>query len=251
MNPKLAVFDLDGTLAASKSPVTGQMGTLLARLLEKMPVAVMSGGAWKQFEKQLLPALPSDARLDRLYLFPVSAAECLRYEDGEWRTVYTNRFSDEERERVMTALDEGLEETGMDALPEQVWGERIEDRGAQITFSGLGQEAPIAQKAAWDPDQTKRKPLADALRRKLPDFSIRANAASSIDITREGITKAYGVRELAKLSGISIADMTYTGDALHPGGNDEVVKETGIRTVPVDGPEDTARVIADLIGSPA
>lgn len=247
--PNIAVFDLDGTLAESKSPATKEMGALLARLLRKMPVAVMSGGAWKQFEKQLLPSLPSDALLDRLYLFPTSAAECLRYENGAWKTVYTHRLSDEERARVLRALDEALAKTGMEKPPAKVWGERVEDRGAQITFSGLGQEAPPEEKKAWDPDKKKRGPLVEALKRKLPDFSIRANAMSSVDITRDGITKAYGVRELAKLSGIPIRDMLYVGDALFPGGNDEVVKETGIPTRPVDGPADTATVIEELLTS--
>ncbi len=248
--PRIAIFDLDGTLAKSKSPVEKDMGALLARLLEKMPVAVMTGGSWEQIETQLISAIPKTARFEKLYLFPVSAAECLQYTGSGWKTVYTHRFTKQEREKVLTALDDGLKKTGMDTPPEKVWGERIEDRGAQITFSGLGQEAPPEEKQTWDPDKKKREPLAKILRKALPGFSVRVNAMSSIDITKEGMTKAYGVEELSKMTGIPVSEMLYTGDALFPGGNDEIVKTTGITTHAVKGPEETAALIEELIGSP-
>jgi len=39
----------------------------------------------------------------------------------------------------------------------KICGELIEDRGSQITYSGLGQFAPLAEKVKWDPDFSKRK----------------------------------------------------------------------------------------------
>jgi phosphomannomutase len=51
---KLIVFDLDGTLAESKSSVDAEMSELLHELLAIVKVAVISGGDWSQFEKQLL-----------------------------------------------------------------------------------------------------------------------------------------------------------------------------------------------------
>jgi phosphomannomutase len=247
MNPKAVVFDLDGTLAKSKSPVDTSMGTALARLLQTRPVAVMSGGAWKQFETQLLPALPSNARLDRLYLFPTSAAACHHY-DGGWKTVYSHAFTSEEREKVLAALHNALTAHKMEVPPEKVWGERIEDRGGEITFSGLGQQAPVEEKQRWDPDQKKRGPVAETLRANLPGFSVRVNAASSIDITKEGITKAYGISQLSKMLHTPPSDMLYAGDALFPGGNDEIVIPTGVTTRNVTGPEETLQVIEEILG---
>src|SRR3989338_5879044 len=55
--PKLIAFDLDGTLTESKSKMSEQMGELVAKLLQKMPVAIMSGADFTQFEKQFLPVL--------------------------------------------------------------------------------------------------------------------------------------------------------------------------------------------------
>src|SRR3989344_2170473 len=94
-HPKVIAFDLDGTLAESKQPMSADMGGLLGELLKKMPVAVMSGGGWKQFEKQFLPALPEGMLLDRLYLFPTSAALCLVHRNGAWHPQYDHTFSPE------------------------------------------------------------------------------------------------------------------------------------------------------------
>lgn len=246
-DPAATIFDLDGTLASSKSPITGVMGGHIAQLLERMPVAIMSGGAYHQFEAQLLPGLPADARLERLTLFPTSSAQAFRYKEGAWVPLYDHAFTDQEREEVLAALTAALKETGLDTPPTTVWGERVEDRGAQITFSGLGQKAPIEEKEAWDPDLSIRRPLAEALHRRLPNLSIRMNATTSIDITREGMTKAYGVRQYSEKTGIPISSMLYVGDALFDGGNDAIVKETGIPTRSVAGPDETLNVIEELI----
>ena len=60
---KLIVFDLDGTLAPSKSSLAPQTAALLHDLLGIIKVAVISGGAWEQFESQLLADLPKDGSL--------------------------------------------------------------------------------------------------------------------------------------------------------------------------------------------
>ena len=163
--PKLVAFDLDGTLAESKQRVTPQMGELLAKLLTLMPVALLSGGSWKQFESQLLPALPEQTHKERLYLMPVSAAQCYIYKDGSWKTRYDNTFGTAEKSRILQALKEALVEVKFEQPP-RLYGEQIEDRGAQITWSGNGQQAPLDVKAKWDPDRRKPLPIREALMRR-------------------------------------------------------------------------------------
>jgi trehalose-6-phosphatase len=65
---KLIVFDLDGTLAESKSSLDPEMSGLLHDLLGVVKVAVISGGDWPQFEKQVVSKLPHDERLTELSL---------------------------------------------------------------------------------------------------------------------------------------------------------------------------------------
>ncbi len=245
--PQAAIFDLDGTLTESKQPLDPDMGALLAQLLQRMPVAVMSGGSFAQFQKQFLPGLPESVTDGRLYIFPTSAAQCFLLLRREWHKQYECLFSTDEKKHIREALDTALAETGLASPPERVWGERIEDRGAQITFSALGQEAPIQIKKDWDPTRQKRLPLWQRLTELLPECTIALNATTSIDITKKGITKAYGLRKLAEMTGIPITGMLYVGDALWEGGNDSIVKETGIRTLQISEPDETWRVIISLL----
>lgn len=245
--PKLIAFDLDGTLAESKQRLSADMGELLAQLMRKMPVAVMSGASFKQFEVQFLPALPDDANLTNLYLFPTSAAQCYGYEDG-WVPKYDHSFTKVEREVILQALAQCMEETHFSEEPSSVRGERIEDRGAQISFSALGQQAPVEEKEKWKAaHNSERKALYAALIKKLPGLSINMGGLTSIDITRAGINKAYGIRQLAGLTSISVPEMLYVGDALEEGGNDSVVLETGVHTHEVLGPKETATLIEEVL----
>jgi len=246
-HPRLIAFDLDGTLAESKQRVSAEMGELLSQLLHKMPVAIMSGAGWPQFQKQFFPALPLGSNFANLYIFPDNAAQCYVYRVGEWKPQYDQAFTAAEREHILKELDEALRETGLYEMPVRVWGERVEDRGAEIVFSGLGQEAPIDAKLAWDPTGEKRLALRNALAARLPEFSEATGGSTSVDITRKGITKAYGIQRLAELSGVSIAEMLYVGDALDEGGNDSVVKATGVHTHQVFGPEETAALITTIL----
>ena len=154
-------------------------------------------------------------------------------------------FSDDEKHKILTAFDESLKATGF--VPEQTWGERIEDRGSQITFSALGQQAPIDAKEHWDPDFTKRKIIQADLRKRLPGLSINMGGATSIDITREGVDKGYALKRLRDESGIALEAMIFVGDAIFPGGNDYPAKEIGLDTVRVRDPKETLAVIATYV----
>jgi phosphomannomutase len=245
--PKLAVFDLDGTLTESKQPLEADMGKVLTRLMEKMPIAIMSGCSYQQFQKQFLPGLPNEAPAGRLFIFPTNASQCYVLHGTEWRQEYNHSLSSDEKSQITEAIHRALAETGFEAQPEHIWGERIEDRDAQIAFSYYGQDAPLEVKRAWDPDRKKRAQIRAALIPLLTDFSISIGGMNTIDITRKGVTKSFGLRALSRITGIDINDMLYVGDALEEGGNDEVVKETGIHTLDVIGPDEVKKLIERLV----
>ncbi len=236
----LIIFDLDGTLAESKSDLDGEMATLLARLLGTVDVAIISGGAWTQFEKQVLAFLPHDERLKRLSLLPTCCTKFYRF-DGAWTKLYSEDFTAAEKKTIIAALDQSVRKAGFEA--EKHWGEPIEDRGSQVTFSALGQAAPLAEKEKWDPDFAKRKAIEAILAPLIPAFSIHLGGSTSIDITRPGIDKAYGVKKLHETLGIAIADMIFVGDAIFPGGNDYPAKQAGAESIRVRDPHETKRVI--------
>ncbi len=242
---QLVAFDLDGTLAESKQAIQPDMGEALADLLGVAHVAVISGGDWPQFDKQVASRLPERADRAKLWLMPTTGTKLFTFRDGKWGSVYAELFSDEQKQAILKAFDEALEATGF--VPEQTWGERIEDRGSQITFSALGQQAPIHAKETWDPDFAKRKVIQADLKKRLPGLSINMGGATSIDITQEGVDKAYGLKRLRNESGIALDAMMFIGDAIFPGGNDYPAKELGLDTVRVRDPQETLSVIAAIV----
>ncbi|KQX19158.1 MULTISPECIES: HAD-IIB family hydrolase [unclassified Sphingomonas] len=241
---QLVAFDLDGTLAESKQAMSNEMGEMLADLLGVAHVAVISGGDWPQFEKQVASRLPARANRTKLWLMPTTGTKLYRYKN-QWTPEYAELFGDEQKRSILDAFEAVLEATGF--TPEQTWGDRIEDRGSQITFSALGQQAPLHEKERWDPDFAKRKIIQADLRQRLPGLSINMGGATSIDITREGVDKAYGLKKLSAASGIALDTMMFIGDAIFPGGNDYPAKTLGLDTVRVRDPEETLAVIAAIV----
>ena len=241
---KLIVFDLDGTLAESKSPVDAEMSRLLHDLLGVVKVAIISGGDWPQFEKQVLFHLPHDERLVNLSILPTCGTKFFQY-TGDWRKLYSEDFTADEKEKIIRSLNQAVEQAGYKV--EKVWGEVIEDRGSQITFSALGQKAPLEEKEKWDFDFTKRKKIKAILDTYIPEFSVRMGGSTSIDITKPGIDKAYGIRKLRDLLGISLQEMIFIGDALFPGGNDYPAAEAGVVCIAVRGPSETKPVTQAII----
>src|ERR1022692_3785588 len=193
------------------------MSGLLHDLLGIVEVAVISGGDWPQFEKQVVSKLPHDECLANLSLLPTCGTKFYQY-SGAWKRLYEEDFTPEEREKILSSLKKTLGVAGLKI--EKLWGEQIEDRGSQITFSALGQQAPLEEKDKWDPDYTKRKKIKAILDTFIPEFSVRIGGSTSIDITKPGIDKAYGIGKLRDLLGISLQEMIYIGDALFVGGND-------------------------------
>jgi HAD superfamily hydrolase (TIGR01484 family) len=241
---KLIVFDLDGTLAESKSSLDAEMATLLSSLLGIVRVAIISGGAWPQFEKQVLANLPHDERLKNLFLIPTDGTKFYQYKTG-WEKLYSEDFTAGEKEKIIDSLKKAIGLAGFKF--EKLWGEQIEDRGSQITWSALGQQAPLEEKKKWDPDFAKRKKIKAILDPFIPEFSVGLGGTTSIDVTKPGIDKAYGIGKLRDTLGITIAEMIYIGDALFAGGNDYPARKTGALCIQVRDPDETKRVIEAII----
>jgi len=241
---QLIVFDLDGTLAESKSPLDAEMAELLTSLLGIVRVAVISGGAWSQFEKQVLAKLPATAQLKQLSILPTCGTKFYQY-ITDWKPIYSEDFDSNQKAKIVSALEQAVD--SMEPPVARTWGEQIEDRGSQITFSALGQQAPLEEKAKWDPDFTKRKKIKTTLSELIPEFAVNLGGTTSIDVTSLGIDKAYGIRKLRDILDIAISDMIFIGDAIFPGGNDYPAKQAGVFSICVRDPEETKRVTEAII----
>ena len=241
---KLVAFDLDGTLAESKAAIDKQMAERLAALLTVAKVAVISGGDWPQFEKQVLAHLPKGKHLQNLSILPTCGTKFYQYKSG-WKLLYAEDFTDNQKQKIISSLEQAVDGSGFKAG--KTWGETIEDRGSQVTYSGLGQAAPLAEKSKWDPDFSKRAKIKDQLEKMIPEFAINLGGATSIDVTKKGIDKKYGMFKLRDVLGVAISEMIFIGDAIFPGGNDYPARQSGAFSVRVSGPDETKRVIEGII----
>ena len=245
--PSVVIFDLDDTLAPSKSPLPATMASRLRDLLSIVPVCVISGGRPEQFKSQLLNRLPDDALLNNLHLMPTCGTRYYVFDvgNGEWVAQYAHDLSVQQRDRAVHALCDGAHRLGL--WPDAPWGAVIEDRGSQITFSALGQEAPVAEKAAWDPDGSKREALRALVAPMLSGLEVRSGGSTSIDVTLKGVDKAYGVSHLARALRVGYQSMLFVGDRLDPGGNDYPVLALGVPSVPVRCWQETAALIDSFV----
>lgn len=252
---KLIVFDIDGTLTPSKAPADKEMIGLILDLLNEKSVAIIGGGKYSLFKEQLVEQLPQgDKRLERLFLFPTNSTAFYRVDNDGWHEVYSHELNQKEKDEIKKAFDQTFREVGYNH-PEKTYGTVIEDRDTQITFSALGQEIVamlgedmgVKLKDDWNKKyDTLRQKMRGILQELLPEFEVRAGGLTSIDVTRKGIDKAYGVRQIAEHLGVKIEDMLFVGDAIFPGGNDYAALETGIDYVKVENPTDTKELIRTL-----
>ncbi|MEK7610047.1 MAG: HAD-IIB family hydrolase [Patescibacteria group bacterium] len=243
---QLIIFDKDGTLTPSKSPIDPEMTELLLKLLERKKVAIISGSGFPLFENQILKVLPSDTKnLSSLLILPVSGTRLYTWR-GSWAEQYSEHLSPKEKEKIMASINSSLRQANYES-PQKIYGDMIEDRGSQITFSAFGQNAPLELKTGWDPNREKRAKIVSFLQPKIPEFDIHIGGTTSIDITKKGVNKGYGIRKLEEYLKMPLDDMIFVGDALFPGGNDYPAKATGVDCIQVSGPEETKKLIASWI----
>jgi len=249
MTKKVIAFDLDDTLAISKAPISDRMSGLLAKLLDKYDVCVISGGAFERFKAQIIDIIKASPKeLNRLHIMPTCGTKYFRYDEmsGEWIMKYENKLTDDQKDRAFKALKEGAMK--FDLWESNTFGEIIEDRGSQVTYSALGQQAPAEAKYAWDPTGEKKNMIRDFVAPLLPDLEISSAGTTSVDVTMMGVNKGYGMNKLAAEMGISLDDILFIGDKLQEGGNDYPVKALGVDTIEVTRWEDTALVLEGILG---
>lgn len=245
--PRLVAFDLDDTLAPSKSAIDPRIGDLLVSLAERVEVAIISGGQLAQFTAQVVDRLPetSAETLSRLHLLPTCGTQYYRLAPEGIVTVYAHSLTEDQKSRALEAVEQEAKRLGL--WESETWGDILEDRGSQITFSALGQRAPLDAKTAWDPTGEKKNTLRSAVAELIPDLEVRSGGSTSVDITHRGIDKAYGMRRLAEQTGIDLDDMLFVGDRLDPDGNDYPVLAMGVACQAVEGWHETAEFLDGLI----
>jgi len=248
-NTALVAFDLDGTLTESKQNITSEMSLAVERLLHYCDVAFISGCHYKQMTEQVADNIfYHPAYHKELYLLPTSGAQLYERETPGWDKVYDNDLTFEQKVHIYNTWKKAVYTVG--GYGHIQFGDIAEDRGSQITFSMCGQNAPLKEKKKYDPDQAKRKRIVEHMGNFLNaggEYEIRIGGTTSIDVTKKGLDKNYGISRLLVHTGYEPEEVIFMGDALYPGGNDEPVLETGVTCIEVSGPTETLGYINNLL----
>lgn len=242
-------FDLDTTLAVSKQPMTDAMARRFAELTHRIPCAVVSGGRYRLFEYQIIDRIGDMADRANLHLMPTSGTRYYAWDGAQWSRRYAHDLSADDRKAAIESLTRHAREQGLWLSDDRIHGERIEDRGSQITFSALGQLATPAEKEAWDPDRSKKNRLAEAVAADLPQLTVRTGGSTSVDVVAKGIDKAYAMHRLSELLQVPVSRIAFVGDRMEPDGNDYPTALAGAYAIRVGGPDDTFELIGRLLAA--
>ena len=198
---------MDKTVAPSRQPMLPPMHKLLSSLEED--VVLVSG--------QLCEKIAWQSNNSKAAYLGQNGNHAVD-EDGTelWNTTLT----DQERAEVMIHI-----ETLLTALPEKPKPEYnpIEDRGAQITFSPIGNTAPVELKLPYDPDKKKRFALMKQFPFESETMMLLIGGTTSLDYVPKTRHKGTNVKRYIDYKGWQPEECVYYGDGLYPGGNDEFV----------------------------
>lgn len=247
LSKKIIISDLDGTLTMSKMRVNKSMSAAIHNILRFYNLAIVTGGEFSQLKMQLDKAISEkEINISKLFLFPTNGTKLYRFTTDKWVKIYSIDLSLDEKKTILEGFELVTREFDF-ARPERFFGRQTEDRGSQVTYSALGQNAPISLKILWDPDAIKRNIMKQRLEQLLPEFEVKIGGKTSIDVTKRGFNKSYTVKKLMELTGYSVDDMLFVGDSLFEGGNDYSVRSTKIECVQVENVEETLSLFNKLL----
>jgi hypothetical protein len=201
-------FDMDLTIAPAREPMLDEMYELLTNLPQD--IVIVSGSLVEQIKYQ--------SRDLKAHYLGVNGNHATDEENTElWK--YPD-LSDAHKQEIHSHIKSIIEH--LDHELNEQW-HPIEDRGSQITFSPIGNQAPLAIKKAYDPDRTKREAMLVAHPLLSDEILVKIGGSTSFDYIHKDRHKGANVAKLIELKGWNKDDCVYFGDGLYPGGNDESV----------------------------
>lgn len=239
MEKEIIIFDVDGTVCESCQPLSDEMVAALYLLYEKTLVFI-SGSSLKHIHEQISPYIPKDH-----HLLGTSGCEYAVVKNHVLNKKYEEFLSSGEKEEIMSAFRVLI--NIFDIKTRTTNEDQLQDRNTQITLSAIGRTASSEEKKKYDPNGIKRKEWVKWLLTKLsPEkYNIKLGGTTSIDVTRKGMDKAYGIKRFCKENGLELGKILFFGDGLDEGGNDSCLVGL-VDTIKVKNPEDTFHKIKEM-----
>lgn len=221
---------MDKTIAPARQPIRPKMYELLSSLPND--ITIVSGQLCEKIDWQSNNLKANKLGQNGNHAIDLNGNEL-------WNTPLTEKECAEVQEHIVLLKS---------ALPEQPNEEYnpIENRGAQITFSPIGNTAPVELKKAYDPDASKRLKLLADHPFVSETMMVLIGGSTSLDYIPKVRHKGTNVKKFIEHMDWNPNDCVYFGDGLYPGGNDEFVIGV-IDTVPVTDEEDCEMLLREML----
>ncbi|MEK6950413.1 MAG: HAD-IIB family hydrolase [Nanoarchaeota archaeon] len=238
---KVIIADVDQTICEPAQVIEQPLVEEIAKLASRgYAFAFISGTNLEELQRMI------SAQLGREHhLLANTGATYVVQRNGTAMTVYSQTLTPAEKQEIVVAVEKLIFHYRL--LPLTSKEDQLLDRKSQITLSVLGRKAPLEIKKAFDPEGTKREEWVTFLRQYLPEdrYEIRIGGTTSIDITRKGIDKEWGIKEFARFNNFQLSEILFIGDKLYPGGNDYPAAKI-VDCLAVRNPEDTLKKLQEL-----
>jgi len=213
---KIIIADVDDTIVESCQQVTPEMAEQINRMIKKgFSFAFISGAKVSDLQQMLSSRINEEH-----HILGTTGTNYTFVSDGCAQEMYNQSFTAEEKTEIMAAFEKVIDHFNLQSLTTKE--DQLQDRDSQITLSILGRHAPQEFKKNYDSDNKKRIEQITYIKQFLDEnnYEIKYAGTTSIDVTRKGLDKEWGIREFAKEKNIDLKNIIFFGDKLQPGGND-------------------------------
>ena len=231
---KVIIADVDDTICESCQVISSEMAEQISRMTKQgYEFAFISGTKNEDLRNMISSQLK-----EKHHLLATTGTNYSVVEGDAMENIYNHSFNPEEKEEIITALKKLIADYNILSLTSEK--DQLQDRESQITLSAIGRHAPSELKASYDPDGTKRKQWIAFLKNHLDEnkYDLKIGGTTSIDVTRKGLDKEWGIRTFAQYRNIPLDSILFFGDKICPDGNDFPAAKI-VDCIPVKSPKET------------
>lgn len=241
-NKKHFFFDMDGTLTPSRSCIDADMRGKLNALAQVADVCIVSGSSVEQIKKQL-------RGVRGINFLGQNGNHAIRLQKDKVVTpkeveVWKHTLTWQEQHDIFNYIKSIFKLVN----PYNSEADCVENRGAQISLSFVGHNAPSHIKFLFDPSRTIRRDILIKYPFVHETLEVAIGGTTCLDFFPKEHNKGRSVSDFIHYVGWDAEKSIYIGDALEENGNDHsVVKYGHIETLSVKDENDTRDFIQEII----